>query len=447
MCKREDLAVSSADYRNLRDHVLDESREPITWADKAMNAEWEGLSAEAVIERSPDLDQLVTPVMTLDAAALAANAESMATWAKEYGVELAPHGKTTMAPRLWLAQLDAGAWGITVANEAQLRVARGVGVPRIILANQFLRPGSLAWLARELEQDPAFEFLCWVDSVEGVRTMDAALRTSGAARRVRVCVEVGARGGRTGVRTVEAANAVARAVLDSPTLELAGTSGYEGGAGGRPVDPDVLGRIDDFLRFLLRVHFMLEPLIESTEAIVTAGGSTFFDRVAEILAPAVTGRDGRRPTRVIVRSGGYLIHDDGMYRRTTPSTRGAGPNFVSSMHVWSRVISIPEPGLALIDAGRRDVPYDVGLPEVQLVRRPAGDQTPTGPIDGCTIYDLNDQHGFMRIPLECSLAVGDVVRLGLSHPCTAFDKWRLIPVIDDADARLPKTVGLMRTYF
>jgi D-serine deaminase-like pyridoxal phosphate-dependent protein len=45
--------------------------------------------------------------------------------------------------------------------------------------------------------------------------------------------------------------------------------------------------------------------------------------------------------------------------------------------------------------------------------------------------------------------VGHVVRLGLSHPCTAFDKWREIPVIDaaagpDAD---PVVVDLVRTYF
>jgi D-serine deaminase-like pyridoxal phosphate-dependent protein len=40
-----------------------------------------------------------------------------------------------------------------------------------------------------------------------------------------------------------------------------------------------------------------------------------------------------------------------------------------------------------------------------------------------------------------------VVRFGLSHPCTAFDKWSLVPVLDDASADDPYVTGLVRTYF
>ena len=42
-----------------------------------------------------------------------------------YGVKLAPHGKTTMAPRLFDLQLQAGAWGITLATAHQ-----ALGCPR-----------------------------------------------------------------------------------------------------------------------------------------------------------------------------------------------------------------------------------------------------------------------------------------------------------------------------
>jgi D-serine deaminase-like pyridoxal phosphate-dependent protein len=40
-----------------------------------------------------------------------------------------------------------------------------------------------------------------------------------------------------------------------------------------------------------------------------------------------------------------------------------------------------------------------------------------------------------------------VVRLGLSHPCTAFDKWRWIPVVEGTDEPDPVVVELVRTYF
>ncbi|MGC2616304.1 MAG: hypothetical protein WA354_19890, partial [Terracidiphilus sp.] len=40
-----------------------------------------------------------------------------------YKVRLAPHGKTTMAPRLFEMQLKSGAWGITLASAHQAKVA------------------------------------------------------------------------------------------------------------------------------------------------------------------------------------------------------------------------------------------------------------------------------------------------------------------------------------
>jgi D-serine deaminase-like pyridoxal phosphate-dependent protein len=118
------------------------------------------------------------------------------------------------------------------------------------------------------------------------------------------------------------------------------------------------------------------------------------------------------------------------------------------MHGWVRVSSQPEPGLALFDAGKRDLPFDEGLPEVQ-VRRGRGPGDATEPLSGVTVTALNDQHGFLRFHPDGPPAVqiGDELRLGLSHPCTAFDKWRLIPVVDDPDAADPVVVDLIETYF
>ncbi|MBX6767912.1 MAG: amino acid deaminase, partial [Actinomadura rubrobrunea] len=111
----------------------------------------------------------------------------------------------------------------------------------------------------------------------------------------------------------------------------------------------------------------------------------------------------------------------------------------SAMHAWARVVSRPVPGLALLDAGRRDLPFDQGLPEPQLVRGKGA-----APVENGRVTALNDQHAFLR---DADVRVGDVVRLGLSHPCTALDKWTLIPVVDDADADNPAVVDLIRTWF
>lgn len=432
----------------VRDTVARHHTEHLSWTDKSVVAPWYGRTVAEVVGSRPELHTLSTPVMTLDAGVLKANADAMAAWCAEHGVDLAPHGKTTMAPVLWLAQLEAGCWGITVANESQLRVARGVGVPKVILANLLLNKPGLVWLAGELAADPDFEVVCWVDSVEAVGLMNEALRGVDVVRPIGVCVEVGLLGERTGARTAADAMSVAHAVLRSPALALTGVSCYEGGAAGHTVDTAKIEHVDSLMRYLIEVHQALAGSYECDEVIISAGGSTFFDRVAALLAPLADPLgDSGKPTRVILRSGGYLIHDEGMYPPVTPSTRGAGPELVAAMHVWSRVLSTPEPGLALLDAGKRDLPYDVALPIVEAVCRSDEGRITTSPVTGCTVFDLNDQHAYVRTPDESPLAVGDVVRLGLSHPCSAFDRWSLIPVIDDSNSANPVVVDLVRTYF
>jgi D-serine deaminase-like pyridoxal phosphate-dependent protein len=189
--------------------------------------------------------------------------------------------------------------------------------------------------------------------------------------------------------------------------------------------------------------------------VVSAGGSAYFEQVAEVLGPLAGAG-----TQVLLRSGAYLIHDDGFYRGISPlaASNGAsgGPPLRSAMHAWARVVSRPEPGLALLDAGKRDVPYDEGLPQPQLAADQLGG--PTRPLAG-EISAVNDQHAFLRLGPDTALRVGEVVRLGLSHPCTAFDKWRWIPVLERAPESAaasasgsgteadPVVTDLVRTFF
>lgn len=426
--------------------VARERSKALDWSDKAVQPAWYGRSIAEVARARPGLDELSTPMLTLDRHAIDENLSTMSSWCAAAGLSHAPHGKTTMAPALWADQLLAGCWAITVANEPQLRVARGAGVPRVIVANLFLRPAGLGWLAGELATDPGFEFSCWVDSVESVQIMDAALRAAGAQRPVNVLIEVGHSGARTGARTLDDAVGVADAVVSAPTLTLAGVAGYEGSVA-HEVDEEAIADVDRFLTRMVELHRRLLGRYEVREAVLSAGGSTFFDRVAAILGPQ-DRQGGPVRTRVVLRSGAYIVHDDGYYRASTPHTRGSGPAFRSAMHAWARVISMPEPGIAYLDAGKRDLPFDEGLPELQLIRRtgPQG-ATTTRALVGHEIFATNDQHCHVRVPAGSPMRVGDVVRLGLSHPCTAFDKWSLIPVLDDASAQSPVVVDLVRTYF
>jgi D-serine deaminase-like pyridoxal phosphate-dependent protein len=419
--------------------------ERLSELDKALPAAANGLTKTEFLATRPRLSAFSTPVMTLDDSAIAENVAAMAAWCAAHRVELAPHGKTTMSPTVWDRQLRAGAWGITLATFGQLRVAVCFGVQRIQLANSLVDPLGLRWLANEMAARPELEVLTWADSTQTVDAMVAALEGTPVTRPIPVLVELGAAGGRTGTRTVAEALAVADRIAASGPLRLAGVSGYEGSLA-HDASEHALSRVRAYLAAMAELHGRLEAggcYPEDGDIFVTAGGSAYFDVVAEVLAPLAGNR-----TRVVVRAGAYVIHDDGFYTGVTPFARGESVNsqhrLRSAMHTWARVVSRPEPELALLDAGKRDVPFDEGLPVPQLVADQLG--SPPRPLADAQITAVNDQHAFLQIPPDSDLRVGAVVRLGLSHPCTAFDKWRWIPVLDN-DSDDPHVIDLIRTYF
>ncbi|MGG7507356.1 alanine racemase [Plantibacter sp. YIM 135249] len=404
-------------------------------------------AAEFLAEQ-PALATFTTPLVTVDRAAVTDNVETMRAWCAQAGVGIAPHGKTTMNRALWQRQLDAGAWGITVATPWQLSIALDWGIPRIMLANALVQPEYLRLVGAALDAGDA-EIVVWADSLRAVEITASVLEAGAHRRPLHVLVELGATGGRTGARTQEAALEIARAVAARPSLALAGVSGYEGALAHHGDDASLqivreyliaLGDFDD----TLRAEGLYDQRVGTV--IVTAGGSAYFDVVAEVLAPRrdLAGARGIA-TDVILRSGAYITHDDGFYRGITPLGRDGRGEFRSAIHGWATVVSRPEPGLALVDGGKRDFPFDEGLPEVQGFRRFGS--ADLEPLDGATITAMNDQHSFVALPADSELQVGDVVRLGLSHPCTTFDKWRALIVIDDVRLPSPSAVDALTTTF
>ncbi|MDQ1445615.1 MAG: hypothetical protein QOI20_2079 [Acidimicrobiaceae bacterium] len=410
--------------------------DPIVAGDKVFPL-LEGLTVETVGDHGWNVvaGDLLLPAMVLRESALSHNLHVMAGWCEEQGVSLAPHGKTTMAPQLFRRQLDAGAWAITAATVAQARLMRSFGIERVLLANQVVDPAGVAWLGRELARDAGAWIACLVDSVAGVE----ALSRHGGSRPVPVLVELGVPGGRTGCRSMDEARAVADAVTASPALVLAGVEAFEG----------VLHEAEDQARvdsFLADVRALAEGMAadgcfsDVDEVVVSAGGSVWFDRVVEVMRGLDLGLD--KPARVVLRSGCYLTHDDGVYDRLSPfgrARRVATERFVPAIEVWAAVLSRPEPDLVLVGMGKRDTAHDSDLPSPEQVVH-AGAMRPAF---GMSVFDLNDQHAFVRVPPSDPVSPGDFMSFGISHPCTAFDKWRVIPVVDDERT----VIGAVRTYF
>ncbi|GAA0335144.1 amino acid deaminase [Streptomyces blastmyceticus] len=406
---------------------------------KGLPPDAEGLTVGALAaeRRSLFTDGFTTPVLALSAEALDHNLALMERWSAEHGLAFAPHGKTSLAPQLLERQLAHGAWGITAAVPTQVRVYRAFGVRRIFLANEVVDASALRWMAAELAADPDFRLVTYVDSVRGVELMDTALRAAGATRPLDVVVELGAEGGRTGIRTEADGTAVADAVAATDTLRLVGVAGYEA---------EIPGADGELVRAWLRRMTALAVEFDKAgrfagveEIVVSAGGSAWFDAVAEVFAelPPLSA-----PVLKLLRSGAYVTHDDGTYRQKTPFNRHPEEGALRpAFRLWAQVVSRPEPGRAYLNAGKRDAAYDLDLPEPQLVR--SSRDGSVRPATGMRVVGLADQHAFVSLTEEAELEVGDWVGLGLSHPCTVFDKWQLIPLAEDSGT----VTDYIRTFF
>ncbi len=367
------------------------------------------------------------PALVLHESALESNLAVMAAYARAHHVALAPHGKTTLAPEIFRRQLAHGAWGITTASVRQAEVAFGAGARRVIVANEVVTAVDVRD-AVDLLEAPGRELYVLVDSVAGVEIVEDALDGRSGAERLGALVELGVPGRRSGARGLEAALAVARAVARSPHLRLSGVEGYEGVVAASRA-PGALAAVDAYLSELgsLAVALHAERLAGTRRLVVSAGGSKYFDRAASVLG-AVVARIGPGAT-VVLRPGSYVTHDHGLYEELSPlSGPSDGRHLRAALELWAAVLSVPEPGLAIVGLGKRDASYDVGLPVV-LRRVPRGSVVPE-PF-AAEVTGLDDQHCYLRVDPLVPVSVGDRVGFGLSHPCTALDKWRHVLLVDD----------------
>jgi D-serine deaminase-like pyridoxal phosphate-dependent protein len=427
------VPVTAGSDAGFDDEVLD-------WRWKGFPALPAGLRVSEFVASRPSLFDagFSWPVATLSASAIDHNVGVLATWCEDNGVLLAPHGKTTMMPALFSRQLAAGAWAMTAATPWHVRVYKANGVRRVFLANELVDVDFIRWLAAERKADPEFEFFCYVDSVTGVELLGDVLAVgdSTEARPLGVLVEIGPMGGRTGCRTRDEVWAVAQAVQRHPSLMLVGVAGWEGPFG-HGHDESTLTIIRTFVQELadtlrdLDTDALLDP--RAPYFILTCGGSEQVDVVTSVLRAAP---QCSRPVRSVLRSGSYITFDQGLYAETS----SLAPLLRPAIEVWCQVLSTPEPGLAVIGAGRRDVSFDAGLP-ISLWRRSVrgGDVVPFD----AAVSKVNDQHAFLDIAASDTIEVGDLVGLGISHPCTTHDKWQMMPLLDGER----HVIDCVRSYF
>jgi D-serine dehydratase len=383
-------------------------------------------------------EDLSLPSAVLYEDKIAHNLRWMQAFAASYGAKLAPHGKTTMAPKLFARQLQAGAWGITLATAHQTRVAFEYGVRRILMANQLVGKQNMAIIARLL-QDPQFEYFCLVDSATGVESLAGFFQSCG--QRLNVLIELGVDGGRTGVRNRQQLTALLAALGERRDhIALCGIELYEG----------VLKEEQLIRQFLQRAVDVSAELAEQnrfdrTPVILSGAGSSWYDVVAEVFSQANLGC----LFDVVLRPGCYLTHDVGIYRTAqhqiesrNPIAQRMGSGLLPALQLWAYVQAVPEKDKAIIALGKRDAAFDAGLPVPALHYRP-GRLAPSAVPTGWQLSGMMDQHAYLRIAQGDDICVGDMIGFDISHPCLTFDKWRYLPVLDPEY----RVIDVVQTFF
>jgi D-serine dehydratase len=426
----------------MREHGIDRATESaaISPLNKGLGLLHGSLEPGAITARGWNLlkEDLSLPCAVLYQEKLEQNLEWMRQFIEAYGMRLAPHGKTTMAPKLFHMQLRAGAWGITLATAQQTMAAWTYGVRRVLMANELVGKQNMAIIAHLLE-DSDFEFYCLVDSAQGVEQLGSFFDAQGL--RVNVLLEMGVAGGRTGVRDESQLEQVLTALAQwRHSVALCGVELYEG----------VLDDEQEIRAFLRRAvdtarDLATEGLFEHTPILLSGAGSAWYDVVAEEFAAARFDE----PVEIVLRPGCYLTHDVGAYKKAqarivanNPIARMMSAGLVPALHVWAYVQSVPETTRAIIGLGKRDVAFDAGLPTPALHYRP-GDDAPTAVPAHWSLTKMMDQHAYMQVSAGDNLRVGDMIGFDISHPCLTFDKWRVMPVVNNEY----QVVDVVETYF
>jgi len=383
-------------------------------------------------------EDLSLPAAVLYEDRLSHNLQWMQKFAAAYGVKLAPHGKTTMAPKLFLRQLQAGAWGITLATAPQTRVAREHGVRRVLMANQLVGKQNMAIISKLLE-GPQFEYYCLVDSAELIESLGRFFQDRGQC--LNVLLELGIQDGRTGIRN----NHQLQAAIDALTqwrghIALCGVEVYEG----------ILKEeapIRQYVRHALEVADMLAEAkrFACSPVILSGAGSAWYDVVADVFSKA----ELEGPVEVVLRPGCYLTHDVGIYRAAqeqiqlrNPVVRDMGSGLLPALQLWAYVQSVPEKTKAIITLGKRDAAFDSGLPTPSVLYRPGSARPQPAPAHW-TLTGMMDQHAYLQIAEGDDIRVGDMIGFDISHPCLTFDKWRYLTVLNSEY----RVVDVVATFF
>ena len=330
-----------------------------------------------------DKSELDTPALLIDLDVMERNIDTMSKFFKDAPSDLRPHEKTHKCPQIAHKQIEAGAIGVTCAKLGEAEAMVAGGIKDVLIANQVVGEPKVSRLVSLAKHS---DVIVAVESRENARHLAEVAASKNTRLNVVIEVEVG--NNRCGTAPGEPTLELAKEIVSLSNLNLRGLMGYEGFC-------QNIKRLDERT---IKVNGAMEKLVSTSELlqdkgfdmeIVSAGGTGSYMITAMI--PGVTE----------VEAGSYIFMD------TTYRLVEGLEAYDYSLTVLSTITSVPRPGVAICDAGRKTITFEPNrpMPEVK------GNE---GVVDSL----FSEEHGRLSIGEDSKLRVGDKIEFIISHCCT-----------------------------
>ena len=331
------------------------------------------------------VSELDTPTLLVDLDLLHANIQHTAEVARTADLKLRPHTKTHKTPEIAKLQLQCGAVGVTVAKIGEAEVMADAGIEDIFIAHQIVgsqKIERLVALARRAK------LAVGVDSAEAAAPLSMSFAQQGLRLPVLLEVDVGLH--RCGIPPEEALD-LARHINTLPGLNLVGLFTYPGQVYAARNENEVAGIAAHEARTMGQIARQIAPIANITDRI--SGGST-----------PTAAHYHTECGLTEIRPGTYVFND------RTQIDRWAARPAACALTILATVVSTPEPGRAVLDAGSKALSSD-----------PAPESPGCGMLkedNNALLVKLNEEHGFLDLSqADLKLHIGDKVEIIPNHAC------------------------------
>lgn len=334
------------------------------------------------------INQIDTPALLIEKAVMMRNIQTMQALADENGIALRPHIKTHKMPMLAQMQLNAGACGIAVAKLTEAEVMADAGFQNIQIANVIV---GEAKLNRLLKLNMRLNHLsCGTDSIESASRINQA--ASEANQIIKVQIKIDSGFARLGLSDYFKIIELAKYIQEATNLFLDGIYTHAGQVYGAKsiAELEEIGTHEANFMIETAQKLRKDGMAIHTVSVGSTPGAKFSAKVKGVTE---------------LRAGNYIFHDMIQVALGITSIENC------ALSVLATVISVPEPGRAIIDAGSKALSLDIGAHGNKLLKS-------FGKIkekDGC-IARLSEEHGIINFE-DSDFAIGEKIRIIPNHAC------------------------------